>query len=416
MGGFGEGVQELSEELIDYYSKEIANEFSGYANPEKLSDALKRGGSAFGQAFVSSIIMGLSVSVATTHASVKKAKKAGLLMKVLPKESFMDSKVVASLKPEGMDDATYRDYVSKQYDRVNAGKDNVTVADSAGSGNVVRLSNSRLYETIEDISTGDDGNQEKRLLVGDPSAQEGTRGKMYGFIGYSVNRDETQVDITGVSMDGHDDIVSEAIQDLIAEYPHADITWDTQGNDALSAVKEKIVSANPRGREAGLQYAEPGDVAGRSILVKLIQNSFRNLDGHQTQVMADIITQEAQANGQTVTQFISENFGKDAFRAVDNRQVQDVADSVREAAFASYQEQEGVERPSDSDIVNAYIQSGKADALLSSLKDGRLRRAAGEVAANGTQAMRNAKGFYVKAARNAKAVIYAGCRRIDVHP
>lgn len=323
--GASEGLQEMTEEFIDTAARSMAYELSDYANPEELVPTLIRGGKAFGEAFVSTLIMGLPGGAVSTNVSVQNAKRLKAFMEVTPsKETAVNSEFVQSIKPDEVSKTDWNQAMSDMWERSNA---TINTEASPKGDTFHRTANGRLFTRDEEVTSKDStGTETRRFLIGDPEAQQGVRGKQYGAIEYELSDNGSKLTITSVKMEKMDsELIKEAVTDLVSDNPNASIDWETNGNQTLEAIKEEIIKSNPLGESQGLQFASQEGGEERMRVTQAISRGFgKALDNKQMQVATDLLYAMADGKGMGATQYLSRYFTPEAFRTLESLKGEDL--------------------------------------------------------------------------------------------
>jgi hypothetical protein len=114
--------------------------------------------------------------------------------------------------------------------------------------------NGRLAFDIDQVEQ-DDGTVRGEFVVGNPTIpDEGNREPQYGHIDYTVEGDRVRIDRFQM-LEGYEDLRVEAYREFAQHELIAgkEIVWDPS-HDANLQIRQKLVEANPRGPQAGLNY------------------------------------------------------------------------------------------------------------------------------------------------------------------
>lgn len=312
MDGAGEAAQEGMEELVDTGTRVLGYQMSGYAPRDTVEDTAKRALTAAGQAWVSSMLMGLPVSGIQVAASIADARALVKDAKGDSRATFV-SKHLLGKPTDKISYAQWFNALNATYDRYHKGE----AGENENTESFHRLENGRLYATEEIVSPKDEqGVETRRYLIGDPEVEDGKRGAQYGAIDFELSDNGNKLAITDVSMGkGHEDLVQEAVTDLIDEYSKSEIEWDTDGDEKLEAVKSSIMEQNG----GFLQFNSPDQAKGHQKVVNAISKAFGNtLNNKQLYTAADVLEIMAQTKGMTGEQYLAKYFADGGFRKLSS--------------------------------------------------------------------------------------------------
>ena len=317
MDGAGEAAQEGMEELVDTGSRALAYQLSGYVPRDTVEATAKRALTAAGQAWVSSMIMGLPVSGIQVAANIGDARRMVADAKGDSRSLFVSKHLTA--KPEGVSYTKWFKSLNGMYDRYHKGE----AGGDENTESFHRLENGKLYATEEIVSPkNEQGVETRRYLIGDPEVEDGKRGAQYGAIDFELSDNGNRLTITDVSMNkGHEDLTVEAVTDLIDEYSKADVAWDTNGNEQLQAVKDSLTEQN----NGSLQLNSPDQVQGHQKVVNAISRAFgSSLNNKQLYTAADVLEAMAQTKGMTGEQYLAKYFANGGFQKLSSAEGQAV--------------------------------------------------------------------------------------------
>lgn len=317
MDGAGEAAQEGMEELVDTGSRALAYQLSGYVPRDTVEATAKRALTAAGQAWVSSMIMGLPVSGIQVAANIGDARRMVADAKGDSRSLFVSKHLTA--KPEGVSYTKWFKSLNGMYDRYHKGE----AGGDENTESFHRLENGKLYATEEIVSPkNEQGVETRRYLIGDPEVEDGKRGAQYGAIDFELSDNGNRLTITDVSMGkGHEDLTVEAVTDLIDEYSKADVAWDTNGNEQLQAVKDSLMEQN----NGSLQLNSPDQVQGHQKVVNAISRAFgSSLNNKQLYTAADVLEAMAQTKGMTGEQYLAKYFANGGFQKLSSAEGQAV--------------------------------------------------------------------------------------------
>ncbi len=184
-------------------------------------------------------------------------------------------------------------------------------------GTYKHLERKLLFSTEEIVSPKDAaGVERRRFLIGDPEIEDGRRGAQYGAVDFELSDNGNRLTITDVSMGkGHEDLVREAVTDLIDEYSQASIEWDTNGDEKLEAVKDSLMEQNG----GSLQISSQDQVQGHQKVVGAISRAFgSSLNNKQLYTAADVLEVMARTKGMTGEQYLAKYFADGGFRKLSS--------------------------------------------------------------------------------------------------
>lgn len=115
----------------------------------------------------------------------------------------------------------------------------------------VRDDDGNLFHEIAEPTENKDGTYSTEMVFGDPSKESENN---YGYVKLTINDDNNSVTIdefkTGMK---RGNLRNEMFADVAKQFSGYDIVWNPKGKLAQS-IKDEIVSLNPQGKEAGLNY------------------------------------------------------------------------------------------------------------------------------------------------------------------
>jgi len=141
------------------------------------------------------------------------------------------------------------------------------------------------------------------LKAGDP-----TTGVRYGYVLFDTSGGRIEIPPDGVVNETETDIRRELVLDLAARYPGQEIVWNP--TDELDvALKEDLVTTNPRGPEAGLQWFEGVAPAAqqeltRGLFVQRMGELFTADTPEQAEAFGKLADTFAQVAGQSTEDWL----------------------------------------------------------------------------------------------------------------
>lgn len=318
----GEAVEEMIEEPLDYMTRHISYAVQDSREPgsmEPLPDEnLVRNTLEAGlRGFASAIVLGGLPAILDGKMNLDKQAKIRREAAAVPsKEAF-----VASMKQQKPDTVTTADWTgamseiwekehSTKADSTAIQSDEAAIAEldiekarTQPQGEVRRLNDGNLYtQEASDTSISPDGTEQRRLLVGDPATSS-----RYGYIDYGVKDNTITIEDVLVKS-GYESIRKEAVLSLARQYPGYDIQWEPK-SDALSSVRDEILSSNPRGKEAGLQYWDGiTDVDDRIMIERQIEKAMPNLSAPERALGATLVQLRAEAAGMNTQAYLDASY------------------------------------------------------------------------------------------------------------
>jgi hypothetical protein len=314
-GAGGEGIEETTQSFTTSIREAITTELTGVL-PEDSRGPVEKAVNEGVTGFLAGLMLGLPVGGVNTAIDISRAKGINDLAKQVPSRAAF-VKATENAKPEGMEAADWQEAMVRTWNRYNGDRtpsviqDEITAANEldAGkgrtpSGVVRRLQDGSLYtQEIDKITTDADGAEHHTLKVGDPLS-----GVRYGGIDYSIKGNTLTIEDVLVKS-GYENIRKEAILNLTKQYEGYDIVWEAKGEN-LEAIKQQIITENPRGPEAGLQYYDGiTDVSERMRIQDTVAKAFPNLNASEQSLASTILQLRAQAKGMTADAYIS-HYGK----------------------------------------------------------------------------------------------------------
>lgn len=314
-----EMIEEMSEEIVEYAVRHISyawQETRGPLDPmpdeNLIHDTLMAGFMGFGSA----LVLGLPSALFDTGMNIRQlASIRQAAQMVQSKEAFVNS--LNQSRPESIEAGDWSATMANLWDREHKGKTEPSSIKSdqtayneldSGKGNVPtgkvrRLNSGRLYTAESENTTVDtSGREHRRLLIGDPVS-----GSRYGYIDYSVKGNDLVVDDVMVRS-GYESVRKEALLDLLEKYPGYDVTWEAKG-EALADVRQQIIDANPRGRDAGLQYRDGiTNVDERLAIESQIERAMPNLSAPERTLAAILVQLRAESEGTTAQGWLDSHF------------------------------------------------------------------------------------------------------------
>lgn len=314
-----EGLEEFTEEIKDDIMESIAFAVDDLERPIQDVPLLERSIESFAQGFVASLVLGGAGSLISGKRDAKYTQSLKADAKeTLSKEAFL--KEHESEVPEGVDIEDWKDELSTIYDKQAPQREEVSAIlkkravdvtedielDEEGepietptkrTGNIERLKTGDIYTqespTVERLPGG---GELRTLKTGSPST-----GESYGYIDFSL-KDGT-LEIQGVrSFEGYEELEQESLTSLIKRYPDLDIKWDPK-NEFDRELKQKIIEANPRGIEAGLNY---GQIKTDPQLINKLNDVF-NLNTSESSAMAALVTLIGEKEGIPADKWLNQN-------------------------------------------------------------------------------------------------------------
>ena len=315
-GAGGEGIEETTQSFTTSIREAITTELTGVL-PEDSRGPVEKAVNEGVTGFLAGLMLGLPVGGVNTAIDISRAKGINDLAKQVPSRAAF-VKATENAKPESMEAADWQEAMVRTWNRYNGDRtpsviqDEITAANEldAGkgrtpSGVVRRLQDGSLYtQETDKITTDADGAEHHTLKVGDPIS-----GVRYGGIDYSIKGNTLTIEDVLVKS-GYENIRKEAILDLTKQYEGYDIVWEAKGEN-LEALKQQIISENPRGPEAGLQYYDGiTDVSQRMKISQTIREYFPRLNASEISLASTIMQLRAEAKGLSVENYIAQ-YGKD---------------------------------------------------------------------------------------------------------
>jgi hypothetical protein len=318
----GEAVEEMIEEPLDYMTRHISYAIQDSREPGSMDplpdENLVRNTLEAGlRGFASAIVLGGLPAILDGKMNLDKQAKIRREAAAVPsKEAF-----VASMKQQKPDTVTTADWtgaMSEIWEKEHSGKADSTAIQSDEAaiaeldiekartqpqGEVRRLKDGNLYtQEASETSISPDGTEQRRMLVGDPATSS-----RYGYIDYGIKDNTITIEDVLVKS-GYESIRKEAVLSLARQYPGYDIQWEPK-SDALSSVRDEILSSNPRGKEAGLQYWDGiTDVDDRIMIERQIEKAMPNLSAPERALGATLVQLRAEAAGMNTQAYLDASY------------------------------------------------------------------------------------------------------------
>ena len=318
----GEAVEEMIEEPLDYMTRHIAYAVQDSREPgsmEPLPDeSLVRNTLEAGlRGFASAIVLGGPSAVMDGKTTIDQQASIRKEAATVPsKEAFVSS--MKEQKPETITPSDWTNAMSEIWEKEHNGKPQSTAiqtdenavaeldtekAQAQPTGEVRRLKDGSLYtQEAAERTVSPDGTEQRRLLIGDPATSS-----RYGYIDYGINGNIITIEDVLVKS-GYENIRKEAVLSLAKQYPGYDILWEPK-SDALSSVRDEIMSSNPRGKEAGLQYWDGITNPDERLMVeRQIEKAMPNLTAPERALGATLMQLRAEAAGMSTQAYLDASY------------------------------------------------------------------------------------------------------------
>lgn len=343
--GVEEGSEEWVESIKDKLFENLAYTLSdmevpvgqSFLNRQGLKNNLSEAGNEFVYGALSGMILGLPADIINTGADAKAAAKEAERLKMqagaIPsKEAYVNLNKDSSVLSY-MNDSQKKQTLSDLWEKQQAAQasdvkadlntidiDDVEQPDSIGEegpdGQAVegiassqpvkplqRLSDGRLRTQESDsYRTNTDGSETHTLKLGSVGSSQ-----RYGSVEYTINGNQVTIDSVKTKQ-GYEDIASDAVIELSRRYEGYNVSWDPE-TAAQQNIKASLIEANPRGKEAGLNYYDKiTDTDSAIRLADGIRKTFPKLSKDESTVAAQILELVAKGQGKTTSQWMTDNF------------------------------------------------------------------------------------------------------------
>ncbi|MDD4302421.1 MAG: hypothetical protein PHS03_08085, partial [Sphaerochaeta sp.] len=308
----GEFPQEWVQSVSNSLASDAAFALSDMVPPEKSIPMFQQAFEEGLQGFAVGLLMGTGTASANIAFDVQGASQLNKTAASIPsKEAFIAS--TKEQKPESVTKEDWDTSMDKVWTRQWADRKESTAIQSeeaaineldsgkgqAPSGRIRRLSSGELFiQESETVTTDTQGNEHHQLFVGDPVTSQ-----RYGYIDYTIRDNALTIEDIKIRS-GYEGIRKESLLSLLKQYPGFDVAWEAKGEN-LEALKQEIISTNPRGPAAGLQvYDGVTNVDERLKLEKIIGESFPNLNASERSVASTLLQLRAEAKGMTTDSYM----------------------------------------------------------------------------------------------------------------
>jgi len=318
----GEAVEEMIEEPLDYLTRNISYAVQDSREPgsmEPLPDeSLVRNTLEAGlRGFASAIVLGGPSAVMDGKTTIDQQASIRKEAAIVPsKEAFVSS--MKEQKPETITPSDWTSAMSEIWEKEHSQKPQSTAiqtdenavaeldiekAKAQPTGEVRRLKDGSLYtQEAAERMVSPDGTEQRRILIGDPATSS-----RYGYIDYGIKGNTITIEDVLVKS-GYENIRKEAILSLAKQYQGYEIQWEPK-SDALSSVRDEIMSSNPRGQEAGLQYWDGITNPDERLMVeRQIEKAMPNLTAPERALGATLMQLRAEAAGMSTQAYLDASY------------------------------------------------------------------------------------------------------------
>ena len=333
-----EGAEEFLQNMTSWTGEKIAEVLSESSmNTPALNDALKQSWEEFKGGMLGAVILGIpdaGISAAATAKDFIKVRDSAI--QAQSKEAF-----VKQMKKAAEDKAGAGSEVFSGMSEEKITKDAEQIYDNFASERT-KAADEKVKE-LEEIITGQEGTEE--VSEGEASGEEiktetrnekggliiqntlndtGDKGtyragdntqeknNVYGYINYSLDNENNSVEIDSFKMTGNREYLRNELFERFAEdFAGYEIRW----NPSLKAaqdIKEKLISRNPRGKDAGLNYFGSQEKA-EDIKVKLdvsdqIKKYMPSLSDKERSAAVALLEAGANGLGYNLKEYVDKTF------------------------------------------------------------------------------------------------------------
>ena len=335
----GEASEEAIQSLIGDGTQALAAVLQdGGVDPISATEAAQKAWESAKGGFMGAILLGvpnLAINAGVEYSDAKKLKKTAET--VQSKEAFIaetaDSPVFEGMTEEARKDAQEKVWESAAGTReqiiAKEAQDIAELTDTAtdeelvegvdegipvNRGNPVRLETGRIYvQEGGSVVANDDGSVTRTLKAGDPTRE--TSNNRYGYIKFREYDDRVVIEDLRTKS-GYDGIRQDFFLEFAERVAGKDIQWDPAGKRA-QALKETLISRNPRGVKAGLQYfasdMDAGTIRGRLKLESRIAEYLPKLDSSERAAAVALLEARASTKGIDLETYLETTFQGEGF-------------------------------------------------------------------------------------------------------
>ena len=314
--GASEALEEVGQEFSAIATDMIAKELAGAGAPTPtLQEAAGRIGQAAKGGFLAGVVLGVPAAPIGMVADAKQIAGLKTIAQQIPtRQGFINSVVRGELEilESVADKAKVREFLGKVWDQQHPGKTPTAQAVPAVAPGAPVAKGAPAPATTP--SRGPEGRVHTEIApvegarpgiftlnAGDP-----TTGIRYGYVQFETA--ENRIEIENVVNETETDLRRELVLDLAARYPGQEIVWNP--TDELDvALKEDLVTTNPRGPEAGLQWFEGVAPAAqqeltRGLFVQRMGELFTADTPEQAEAFGKLADTFAQVAGQSTEDWL----------------------------------------------------------------------------------------------------------------
>ena len=316
MGYVGESIEEGAEELIQSLTSSLGLELAARLQTEggvdtQTAEEIARGAMEdFRGGFLSSLLLGIPSSAIGYRNNVQESKRVASMASLFDKDTFVNQAKGLDLSLlEGMTDEKKQETLESIWTSLQRRKgtqnapdikQNITDFNGPNINNPAaarRMEDGRIYTRLEDQGTKDDLSEIARLKIGDPNS-----GAKYGEIRYRLDNDTVLVDQVQVAdyITDRESVIHDAMVELASLNPGLKLEWNPT-DPAQMNIKDQLISENPRGRDAGLNWFDADssipDTRKAAVIKDAIQKNFKNLSAREVQMATSLVYETSRSLG-----------------------------------------------------------------------------------------------------------------------
>lgn len=318
---FEEGAEEAVQELVSIVARDVAAELGEYdIEPQAAGEIAGQVAEAFKGGMLGSLFLaGLPLAVNSTVGLKELRQVREQARTIESEEAFVaatkDSAVFTQYgdKADAAARNVWKSYQSARDERLRTETEEraeVTTAEGGVSegeaAEVYRNDDGTLYTETE--GDGDTGT----FRAGTPEQAEGNT---YGHIDYTVDEAAHSVTIDEFKMaEGRENIRAELYDNFAEAFAGYDIQWDAKGSVA-KGIKADLEGANVSGTGLGWYKTAEGvaDTRARVRIARELKQYMPQLNDRQRVAGVTLLEAMARGQGESVSSFVSRNFGASIF-------------------------------------------------------------------------------------------------------